>query len=178
MRTILLIFTVICFKSYSQNLEFENFKLEGGNLIWQKVYNTELSNDEIIKSFKTSGIIKDLENSDNTLIGTIGYLDLDYKGFGKTEMNTAMYISRRYFKSFVLIELKEERYRITLKEMKLVQKYSDGLNEEGEISELKDYAVKNNNSDFRKSFKKAPSGIMNFTFDRTFEIKNKEKSDW
>ena len=178
MRTILLIITIICFKSYSQDLEFENFKLEDGNLVWQKVYETELSNDEIIKSFKTSGIIKNLENLENSLTGTIENLDLDYKGFGKTEMNTAMYISRSYFKSFVLIELKEGRYRITLKEMKLVQKYSDGLNEEGEISELKDYAVKNNNSDFRKSFKKAPSGILNFTFDKVFEIKKKKKSDW
>lgn len=178
MRTILLILTIICFKSYSQELEFENFNLEDGNLVWQKVYETELSNDEIIKSFKTSGIVKDLENLENSLTGTIENLDLDYKGFGKTEMNTAMYISRSYFKSFVLIELKEGRYRITLKEMKLVQKYSDGLNEEGEISELKDYAVKNNNSDFRKSFKKAPSGILNFTFDKVFKIKKKKKSDW
>ena len=28
-----------------------------------------------------------------------------------------MYISRSYFKSFVLIELKDRKYRITLKEM-------------------------------------------------------------
>jgi len=91
-------------------------------------------------------------------------------------MNTAIYISRSYFKSFVLIELKDGRYRITLKEMKLVQRYSVGLNEEGEISELKDYTIKNNNSDFRKTFTKSPSGILNYTFDKIFEIK--KKSDW
>lgn len=99
-------------------------------------------------------------------------------------MNTAMYISRSYFKSFILIELKDGRYRVTLKEMKLIQKYSVGKpgdllsSEAGEISELKDYAVKNNNSDFRKSFKKEPSGILNFTFDKIFEVKQKKKSDW
>lgn len=178
MRTILLILTIICFKSYSQDLEFENFKLEDGNLLWQKVYETEISNDKIIKSLKTSGIIKDIESLESSMTGTIENLDLDYKGFGKTEMNTAMYISRSYFKSFVLIELKDGRYRITLKEMKLVQKYSDGLNEEGEISELKDYAIKNSKTEFRKSFKKAPSGILNFTFEKVFGIKKKKKSDW
>lgn len=62
--------------------------------------------------------------------------------------------------------------------MKLVQKYSDGLNEEGEISDLKDYTIKNSKTDFRKTFKKAPSGILNFTFDKVFGIKKKKKSDW
>ena len=89
-----------------------------------------------------------------------------------------MYISRSYFKSFVLIELKDRKYRITLKEMKLAQKYSDGLTEEGRISELKDYAIKNGKPEFRKSFIKAPSGILNFTFDKVFRIKKKNKSDW
>ena len=37
-------------------------------------------------------------------------------------MNTAVYISRSYIKSFVLIELKDRKYRITLKEMKLEKK--------------------------------------------------------
>jgi hypothetical protein len=184
MKTILLIVTIICFKSYSQNLEFKNFKLEEGKLLWQKVYETELSHDEILKSFKTSGIVKNTETFKNSVTGTIENLDLDFKGFGKTEMNTAMYISRSYFKSFVLIELKEGRYRITLKEMKLIQKYSVGTpgdlfsSETGDISELKTFAVKNNNTDFRNSFKKAPSGILNFTFDKVFGIKKKKKSDW
>lgn len=178
MRTILLILTIICFNSHSQDLEFQNFKMEDGNLLWQKVYETELSNDEIIKSFKTSGIIKDIETLENSLTGTIENLNLDYSGYGKTEINTAMYISRNYFKSFVLIEFKKSKYRITLKQMKLVQKFSDGLNKEGEISELKDYSIKNNNSNFRKSFKKSPSKILNFTFDKVFEIKKKKKSDW
>lgn len=93
MRTILLILTFISFKSYSQDLEFENFKLEDGNLIWQKVYETEISHNDIFKSFKTSGVIRNIDSLDNSLTGTIESLDLDYKGFGKTEMNTAMYIS-------------------------------------------------------------------------------------
>ena len=178
MRIILLFLTIVCFKSFSQGSEYENFKIEDRKLIWQKVYETEFSKDEIIKSIKESGIIKEIEYLENSLTGTIENLDLDFKGFGNTEMNTAMYISRSYFKSFVLIEFKENRYRMTLKEMKLVQKYSDGLNEEGEISELGDYSIKNNNLDFKKSFKKSPSGILNFTFDKVFEIKKKKKSNW
>ena len=74
------------FKSYSQDLEWENFKLEEGNLIWEKVYETELSSDEILKSFKISGIIKDIDTLGNSITGTIKNLDLDYKGFGKTEI--------------------------------------------------------------------------------------------
>lgn len=178
MRIILFIITILCFKSYSQNLEFDNFKLNEVNLVWQKVYETELSNNEILKSFKTSGIITEIDTLENSITGTIKNLSLDYKGFGKSEMSTSMYITRSYFQCFVLIELKEKRYRITLKEMKLVQKYSDALSEEGEISELEDYAIKNSKKDFKKSFKKSPSGILNYTFDKVFLMKNKNKSEW
>ncbi len=75
MRAILLILTIICFKSYSQDLEWENFKLEEGNLIWEKVYETELSSDEILKSFKISGIIKDIDTLGNSITGTIKNLN-------------------------------------------------------------------------------------------------------
>ena len=54
----------------------------------------------VAEKFKISGIIKDIDTLGNSITGTIKNLDLDYKGFGKTEMNTAMYISRSYFKSF------------------------------------------------------------------------------
>jgi hypothetical protein len=176
MRIILILLTFFCINTYSQELEFENFKIEEGTFLWQKIYETELSNEDLINSIKTSGIIKEIQNMENSLTGIIENLNLDYKGFGKSEMNTAMYISRSYFKSFVLIEFKEGKYRITLKEMKLVQKYSDGLSEEGEISELRNFAVKNSKSKFKKSFKKAPAGILNFTFDKVFKFK--KKSDW
>jgi len=93
---------------------------------------------------------------ENSIIGSIEILDLDYKGFGKSEMGTAMYISRSYLKSFILIEFKAGRYRVALKELKLIQKYDDGLSKEWEISELKNYAIKNNNSNFRRAFKNVP----------------------
>ena len=178
MKKSILLILLICFKSFSQDLEFENFKNENEIFTWQKVYESELTKENIVKYFKNSGLIKDFEFSENTITGNIENIDLDFKGFGKTEMNTAMYISRSYLKSFILIELKENKYRVSLKEIKLIQKYNDGLTEEGVISELKDYAIKNNNSDFRNIFKKNSSGILNFTFDKLFLPKNKKSNDW
>jgi len=146
MKNTFLLIILICFKSYSQDLAFNNFKLENGMLIWQKVYKTKLSNDELIKSFKISGIIKNFDAFDNFIIGNIKHMSIDYKGFGKSHLSTVTYISDNYFNSFILIEFKEGRYKVTLKDMKLITRYSNKQNNEFDLSELKDYVIKNDNS--------------------------------
>jgi len=166
MKNTFLLIILICFKSYSQDLAFNNFKLENGTLIWQKVYKTKLSNDELIKSFKISGIIKNFDAFDNFIIGNIKLMSIDYKSFGKSYLSTVTYISDNYFNSFILIEFKEGRYKVTLKDMKLITKYSNKQNNEFDIS------------DFKMIFKKSPSEIFNFTFDKVFTIKKKKKSNW
>lgn len=176
------IFTITLFLTFfgvfSQNLELNNFKIENNNLIWQKIYETHYTKTELIDHFKKSGKILDIEITENDLTGRLKNLDLDYKGFGKSEMSTAIYISRNFLSSFVLIEFKDGKYRVTLKDLKLAQKYSDALSNEGEISELKDYAVKSNNSDYKNGFKKEPSEILNFTFNKVFENIERKNDKW
>ncbi len=178
MKKLLLILMIVCFKGYSQDLKYENFKLENGNLIWEKIYKSELSKIDLIRSLKTSGIIKDFKETENYITGYIEHLILDYKGFGNSEMRTAAYISGNYLRSFVLVEFKSGKYRVTLKEIKLSKRFKDKTSDHGEINELKYYAIKSNNLKFRTSFKKSPSGILNYTFDKIFNITNKTNDDW
>ncbi|MEN8187870.1 MAG: hypothetical protein ABFR05_12140 [Bacteroidota bacterium] len=108
----------------------------------------------------------------------INELSLDFKGYGASEMSTPIYIARSYVKSYFIIEFKENRYRVTIKSIKLVQKYDDGLSKEGEISDMELYALKKRNTEFKSSFLKKPSKIINFTFQKITNFKEADEEKW
>lgn len=104
---------------------------------------------------------------------------MDFKGYSVSEMSTLMYVSRSYVKAFALIEFKESRYRVTLKNIKFVQKYEDTLSKQGEISNIELYALKKQNTEFKSNFLNKPSKIMDFTFQKITELKRvAEENKW
>lgn len=184
MRLYLVLFLLFCSNSYSQLLEYDNFLFEDGELIWQKVYETNSSKKEVINVFRTAEFIKDLDVFEDKLVGFIENLFINLNGYSKRGMLIPWYIETSYFSSFLLVELKEGRYRITLKDMKLMKKYGVDTPanfspvEVGEYIDLKVYATDRVKKDFRRKFKKAASGILNFIFDKNFQIKQNSDSDW
>lgn len=157
--------------------ETSNFEIEEKKVIWQKVYASELTKEELIKEITSSGNFENITKNKESLTANINELSLDFEGFGSSEMSTPMYIARSYVKALVLIEFKEKRYRVTLKNIKFVQKYDDGLSETGETSDLELYALRKRNTEFKKNFLKKPSKIMNYTFENVTEFKMKAKKD-
>lgn len=176
MKAILFIIYSTFLISFSVS-ETSNFEIDEKKVIWQKVYASELTKEELIKKITSSGNFNDIKKSEESLTATINELSLDYEGYGSSEMSTPMYIARSYVKAFVLIEFKEKRYRVTIKNIKFVQKYDDGLSEVGETSDLELYALRKRNTEFKKSFLKKPSKIMNYTFESITKFKKKAKKD-
>lgn len=177
MRLVLVLFYLsLAISGFSQS-ETNNFVIENGKLIWQHIYETELTNKQLIQNIKSSGNFKNLEISDNEITGEIENLTIDYKGFGLSEMSTPIYIARTSINSFVLFELKEDRYRVTIKNIKLIQRYDDGLSKQGDISDLENYALKKKNSIFQNNFLNLPSKIIDFTFKSITEFDVIEKED-
>lgn len=81
----------------------------------------------LIELIKSSGQFQNILENNNDLTAEIDQLLLDYKGFGVSEMLIPMYVARSYVKAFVQIEFKEDRYRVNIKNIKMIQKYVDGL---------------------------------------------------
>ena len=158
--------------------ETNNFKIDNGKLVWQKVYETELTKNELIGELKSSGNFKNIEENENGILTEIENLSLDFKGYGSSEMSTPMYIARNSVNSFVQIEFKEKRYRVTIKNIKLTRKYDDALSEQGEITDIEVFALKKRNTKFKSSFLKKPAKIINFTFEQITELKKTEKDKW
>ena len=87
-----------------------------------------------------------------------------------------LYILRSLYECFTLIEFKEGRYRVTLKNIILVQKYDDPMDKEGSRSFIEDYVIKNDV--FANNFIK-PSEILDYTFTKSFTILPVEiNDDW
>lgn len=168
--TFLLFFTLIT--SYFNQNENENFLIENNQVVWQKTYETELSKETIIDKIKTSGKYENISLSEDKLTAEIKDLSIDYKGYGESEMSTPMYLSRSSVKAFCVFEFKDKRYRVTLKNIKFVQKYDDALSEMGEVTDIETFALSKKNTEFKSGFLKKPSKILNYTFLKETEFKN------
>lgn len=157
--------------------ETDNFQIENGLVLWQKVYETDLTKEQLIKQIKSSGQFENISENEESLSAEINQLSMDFKGYGISKISTPMYVSQSYVKAFVLIEFKDERYRVTLKNIKFAQKYEDALSKEGETTDIELYALKKRNTVFKSSFLKKPSKIMDFTFQKITHFKRITKKD-
>lgn len=157
--------------------ETDNFEIENGQLIWQKVFNTDLTKEQFINEIKSSGQFDNIIENNKNFTAEINQLSLDFKGYGVSEMSTPIYIARSYLKAFVLIEFKEQRYRVTLKSIKLVQKHEDALSKVGETTNIELFALKKRNTEFKSTFLNKSSKIMDFTFQKITNFNGAAKED-
>ena len=164
--------------AFNLSAQINNFYVENREIYWQKVYASDVSYDELINNIKESGKFQNIEFKINKISATTELIQADYKGAGYREMTVPIYISRSDIGGFVLIDIKDGKYRITFKNINFTQKYNDTLTKMGEQSRIKDYAV-NRKGLIKPGFNKEPSVILNHTFTPLFEFKQTETSeDW
>lgn len=171
MKKLFLLFISVLGFSITSNSQVElgNFKIDGtATLYWTKVFDCD-SSINIINYFEKSGIIDTPTKTDSTISGRIFPIEADFKGAGYSEMTTPMYVARKTITAFVLIEVRPGRYKVTLRDITLTQKYADGLSAQGEITMLSTFAVKSSTK-FKPAFTNAPAIIYNHTFKKRFNI--------
>jgi hypothetical protein len=177
--TLLIIFlTTLSFGICGQGV-VNNFEIENKEIVWRKVYETEMTFDQLIEKIKDSGLFEKIEVGNNKVTGETKEINPDFKGAGFSEMGTPIYVARNRCSAFTIIEFKEGKYRVTLKKMILTQKYSDGLSKQDEQKNLELFALKANGDEMKGAFTKSPSLIFDYTFTDKFSFKNgSTKKDW
>lgn len=161
---------------YGQEVD-NNFKVDNAEIIWQKIYDTELTFKDFEEIIKDSGLLENIEIGENKITGDLKSIDADFRGAGYTEMVTPIYIARSHLSGFAILELKEGKYRVTLKRVVLTQKYNDPLTKQGERTNLEFYGLKNGKNELTNSFKKNPSYILDYTFSKLFDFNDSQKKD-
>lgn len=166
MKTILLLlFTTI---ATAQN----DFKIENGQLIWQKVIYEKASQQDIESSMRSSGMFDNI-SSGSSIIADIKETPINYRDAGFNTGNCPMYISASNMTGTVNIDLKDDRYRITVRNI-LLEGNVPNLAIAQHKGTLDYYATKK--GEFRKAFETKHYIIFQKQFESMFTFNN--DNDW
>lgn len=169
----ILLFIFITFNCVGQNTY--NFSVNDKDLIWQKVFDTDLSYNELVTTIENTGHFTDLSFVDSKITGNTKEIILDYKSLGYTRANITAAITIYKPIAFVLIEHKEGRYRVTLKNIEIVCQTNESIYTAGERESVSEIAIKK--GEFRKSFLKSTAEIYNYNFDKYFTFEAQKVDD-
>lgn len=155
-------------------LALNSFQIENNQIIWQRVYDTELNGNEIYQAIIESGNFQNIEYSDNKIIAELKPLNMQYAAAGYSYMKTAMYISMYNYIGFMVIDIKENKYRVTIKKIR-VNGFNDvKINTLPDDCSLEYFALKNGN--FRPAFIKNDAPIFEYTFNKLCTFR--KVKDW
>ncbi|HCE54390.1 MAG TPA: hypothetical protein DER05_05025 [Lutibacter sp.] len=124
-RLILISLFVLPFLGIAQDsdTEFLNFKIDTNEeLIWQKVYESNMTLEELQQYFTNESFTANIKLIDDKFSGQSNGKKL---GASKTSQWKTMG-ANLFFDAYIIVDFKEGRYRVTLTDMKFsaVQKYN------------------------------------------------------
>ena len=154
----------------------QGFQIEDNTIKWQKVYNTDMTFDEIYTAIVTSNDFDEIQALDNCIIAKIkpvDYVPEDY-GFRYGNSNTLL-LNGALGPVTVRIDVKEGRYRVTATDIIVTRTTSGGMLPRGYQSKLEDYALKKGQPNSMMTDQFAPVFEQFLTRKTTF---TKVEDDW
>jgi hypothetical protein len=154
--------------------EGANFFLNGSEISWQKVYDAKMTKDELITYFKNFDKFWHVEVVADTIITKLKPQKVDPVKTGVAGIPPL--VNKTAYKGLIRIELKEKKYRITLKNIILI---GDGeILKKGAEQTFEQNFLNKDKTAFRPYFLKKPKTVYNVTFNEIFQIKVKPKNEW
>ncbi len=160
-----------CHSTFGQNL-----KVEQNSLVWQKIYYESRTQSDITRLLLTSGKVANIKTIDEVIVCEIPQIKFDYESAGFKRGNTPIYLIGNDFTAFVQIQIKEDRYRVTVSDIVLITNITTPLGRVGETDIIETYAVRNGS--LTKSAIKYIEPILNEQFDRIFLSQPKLDNEW
>lgn len=183
MKKLLFIFVLASGLMFGQ---MENFVIDGSQVSWQKVYDTDKTFDEVVSSIKNRNNIIVKVEKENYIEGEISNLIMDYRKAGFSRMGTPFVLNDdNKYSGYFKIEFKDGKYRasarnITSKGANLTL-YSGGLGMGSNMDTSLEKMALNNRGEVRKVFPKLAGKIIDTTFINLFDFTKKDdvaKNDW
>lgn len=178
------IFTLIV----SAQIKCGNFVLtDKCQVIWQKVIETDKTPKEITEYFKNCNSLDRVKTHEHRITGVMLPVNVMWKELGLKRMCTTMYLVDANLIGNFLIEIKDNRYRVTLTNIKINTNTSVGVtgggitfSRESAYDDVNKYFIKGNNKGFRNRFKNVDARTVDYTFSEVFKMKEQSKinDDW
>ena len=166
----LFLLSIYAVSSVSAQDTIRNFRIDSGEVVWQKTFATELAAFDVFSEWKAKGLFAEAGINNGQLVGLLKPFDPDLMGAGFSEWTSPVYLSRNTFHGEFTISYTGENYIVTMRHMMLVQKYDDPMAKEGEILPIEKIAF-NQKGTFSDGFVKSPAYILNYTMDKIFRFK-------
>ena len=162
MKSVILMFIASAL-IFSSPDEANNFKIENNRLIWQSTYTSNLSKEDLLEAIRNSGYF-----INTSIVGNKIYTELNEitpsQGAEQfpVERLPSLFVSH-HIKSYVIIDLKEDRYRVTLKSIKFIPRfYTSDFSHQMVFGE--EVALNREREGFRERFVRRLSPILDQTF--------------
>jgi hypothetical protein len=180
MRNIILIISCIVFSlnGFTQDNQ-DYFVIENSKVIWQKVYETTKTKEELTTYFKESGLFSSFEIGEGKLITELKDQVVDKKKGGVTGVPMAVLMYD--YKGIVVIDLKENKYRVTLKVITLVLNINNPAlaGRKGDEDSFEKLYLKKGTNQFKGWFPKKSGKVYNANYLDLFTVKEvKTNDDW
>lgn len=120
---------IITINSTGQN----NFTIKDHSIQWQKVFNDEVDIIDLIKHLKTVTGLTNITDIDNQISTTIDNDNVNYKNYGGKTMTTLIALNHQLFAS-AIIDIKPNRYRVTVNNIYFIDDWSETTIKLSEIS--------------------------------------------
>ena len=178
MKTILTFALVACtYVAVAQSVSYGNFKLADQEIIYQKIYTLDsVTVAKLEEYYKTLPYISNIESKAGELQFDFNDVVVDYKKFQFTQVNMPSILQTGKFSGKVSVGVKDGRYRITVKAIKLTGNI--GYKMISEKDDLTRYAAKNNGTVMAEDWCRPNMlGLLDKAFNDKLELK-KTESDW
>ena len=157
------------------NTAASNFSVVNNSIVWQKVFTSSLTYNELLKSVIASGVFEKIDTIGHQIAGQSKQFDMDYKGAGFS--SSPIYIRDSHFRWHTTIECKDGRYRVTVRNIEMEQSYSNPMFKQGQKDYLDNLFVKN--GQIKGSLGSWPKSdkIIDYTFTKLFTF-TKQTDNW
>ena len=153
------------------NAQTNNFTVADSKAIWQKVYETELSYEDIFNLILNNGSFTDVIDNDGKITCRILSEVINFKSLGFKRSELPIYALASTFTSFCTIQVKDGRYRATVENIILTENTSGGILEKGTENPIETWAVKN--GAMTKMFSGVPSRFYDTYLTNKFTLQGK-----
>lgn len=167
---ILALFATAFVTTNAQEANQYNIFTRDGDIVWQKVYKTELTEQQVFDQIRTGGNVCDVIVADGKISGLLIERSVEYASLGYTRMDVPIFLNHPHGGNFKL-EMREGRYRVTVDHLY----YVDETTPANKRTEFTFYVKKN--GEIRLLSNTAQKIIDNY-LNRIFEVKTTEEEDW
>jgi len=168
---------LISTSSFSQEL-LNNFKQEENGLIyWQIVIESQLTSTQVNEHIKESGYFMDIVELEEKTLCDLKPFKANFKAYGYSNMKTPFYISRSLVRGNVIFEYKENKYRVTIKNIVFVQNVEDVFAKQGEVETFESWVLSNSQK-IKPEFFNDGSDILNKEFITKTSFNKAKPENW